>query len=461
MRTKKTSIKYVALLLALALCLSVALTACSEENEEQESSEAETEAPFEPADDKGEESELGLRYSEYKENAALAFKNNSPLDKDSFSYDKADGKVKIVKYTGDESIIVVPDKIDGAEIVEIGAGAFSGGSIRAVYLPDTVKRIEQGAFDNCEGLSTLRLPFVGDGGENNYIGYVFGADEPDENAIALPPSLDMIIVGEGCESIGDEAFKGAKTLSAIVLSENISRIGKLAFYQCLDLVYLECNGVSEIDEYALAYCKSLYSIDISNAQDIAKGALFSCTSLNSISLSFGENDYLGRIFDAASADYNDELVPTSLRKVTVAEGCKSIPARAFYSCQYVTEINLPDSLESVGIRAFYACRSLGRVTIPDNVKEIRDDAFFGCDNLAELTLGKSLEAIGMQAFYGCGALKRVDCPESLKEIGASAFYGCRSLTSVDLGGAGKVGKDAFGGCPELSPIDYSGVTVEE
>ena len=461
MRNKKSLIKYAALLLALALCLGVSLTACSEKNEEQEGSEAETEEPFEPAEDKGEESELYLRYSEYKENVDLAFKSNSPLDKESFSYDKADGKVKIVKYTGDESVIVIPDKIDGATVVEIGAGAFSGGSIRAVYVPDTVEKIAQGTFDNCEGLSTLRLPFVGDGGENNYIGYVFGADEPDENAIALPPSLDMIIIGGGCESIADEAFKGAKTLSAVVLAESVKKIGKLAFYQCVDLVYLECNGVNEIGEYALAYCKSLYSIDVSSAQNIAKGALFSCTSLNSISLSLGENDYLGRIFDAESADYNDELVPGSLRKVTVAEGCKNITDRAFYSCKYITDVYLPDSLESVGIRAFYACRSLGKVTIPDNVKTIRDDAFFGCDNLVELTLGKSLETIGMQAFYGCGALESVDCPESLAEIGASAFYGCKSLVSVDLGGASKVGKDAFGGCPELSPVHYSGVTVEE
>lgn len=459
MKNKTVLIKFATLLLALALCVGISLTACSQENE-QESGEVETDEPFEPVSDNGEGSELGKRYAEYKENATLAFKNNAPMGKDAFTYEITDGKATIVKYIGTESVIVLPEKIDGATVAAIAEGAFSGGAIRAVYVPDSVKTIAQGAFDSCEGLSTLRLPFVGDGCENAFVGYIFGADEPDENSIALPPSLDMIIIGEGCESIADEAFKGAKTLSAVVLPQSVSKIGKMAFYQCLDLVYLSCDGVTEIDEYALAYCKALYSVDLSSTTSVAKGALFSCTAINAITLNLYEDDYLGRIFDAEGVEFNDELVPASLRAVTVAAGCKTIPNMAFYSCKYITEVNLPDSLETIGIRAFYACRSLRAVTIPDNVKMIRDDAFFGCDNLSELTLGGSLEIIGMQAFYGCGALKSVECPESLREIGASAFYGCKSLVSVDLGGTSGVGKDAFGDCPRLSPIDYSGVIVK-
>lgn len=459
MKNKTVLNKFAALLLILALCLSLSLIACSEK-EEQESSEIETDEPFEPVSDNGDGSELGKRYAEYKENAVLAFKNNAPMGKEAFTYEITDGKATIVKYIGSESIIVIPESIDGAAVATIAEGAFSGGAVRAVYVPDSVEKIAQGAFDSCEGLSTLRLPFVGDGGENAFVGYIFGANEPDENAISLPPSLDMIIVGEGLEIVADEAFKGAKTLSAVVLPQSVKKIGKMAFYQCLDLVYLSCDGATEIDEYAFAYCKSLYSVDLSSAATIAKGALFSCTAINSITMSLGEDDYLGRIFGAEGVEFNYELVPASLRKVTVAEGCKTIPNMAFYSCKYITEVNLPDSLEVIGIRAFYACRSLGAATIPDNVKIIRDDAFFGCDNISELALGNSLEIIGMQAFYGCGALKSIECPDSLREIGASAFYGCKSLVSVDLGGTSGVGKDAFGDCPRLSPIDYSGVIVE-
>ncbi len=460
MNNKKILIKSAVLLLSFAMCICLFFAACAEEGGEQESGGHETAEPFEPAVDKGEDDELYIRYDEYKVSAALAFQESPRAGKESFSYEITDGRVKITKYVGNEPVVVIPGMIDGATVTEIAAGAFTGRTVVAVSIPDTVEVIEKGIFVDCDRLETLRLPFIGDGGENDYIGYAFGADEPDENAIALPPSLDMIIVGERCESVSDEAFKGAKTLSAVTLHSNVKKIGKLAFYQCLDLVYVACGGVEEIGEYAFAFCKSLYDIDISSAESVAKGALYSTNSLHSITLKLGENDYLGRIFDAESADFNDELVPPSLRVITVAEGTESIPNQAFYACKYITEVNLPDSLVNVGVRSFYACRSLGEIIIPDNVKTIKDDAFFGCDNLASLTLGNSLETIGMQAFYGCGALVRVECPESLALIKSSAFYGCKSLVSVDLGGTKTVGKDAFGDCPALSPIDYSGVTVE-
>lgn len=460
MKKKFNLIKIAALLLSGLLCLSISLTSCSSEAEGAES-EAATELPFEPATGSGEQGELYQRYVEYKENATLAFSANNPTGKEAFSYEVSDGKAKIVEYIGEESIVVIPEAIDGAPVSEIAAGAFSGSIIRAVYVPDTVEVIAQGAFNGCDRLSTLRLPFIGDGSENQFMGYVFGADEPDKNAVALPASLDMVIIGERCNSVPDEAFKGAKTLSAVVLPDSVTSIGKLAFYQCYDLVYISCNGVNETDEYAFAYCRALYDIDISSAERVAKGALYSCSSLNSITMSLGEDDYIGRIFDATSPEYNDELVPDTLRTVTIAEGCTNIPDMAFYSCKYITKINLPESLEKIGIRAFYACRSLGEITVPDKVKTISDDAFFGCDGLVTLKLGASLEVIGMQAFYGCGAIKSVECPESLREIKASAFYGCKSLVSVSLGGSDKVGRDAFGDCPRLEPIDYSGVSVEE
>ena len=459
----KKKLKFIiisALLLAVLLCVSISLMSCPSESEAEES-ESETETVFEPAIGSGEQGELYDRYVEYKENASLAFSANNPMGKEAFSYEIADGKAKIVKYIGEEAIVVIPEAIDGATVAEIAAGAFSGSIIRAVYIPDTVEIIAQGAFNGCDHLSTLRLPFIGDGNDNQFIGYVFGADEPDKNAVALPASLDMVIIGEKCSSVQDGAFKGAKALSAVVLPDSVTRIGKMAFYQCYDLVYFSCNGVSEIDEYAFAYCRALYNIDISSAQSVAKGALYSCSSLNSIALALGEGDYIGRVFDATSPEYNDELVPDTLRTVTVAEGCTGIPDMAFYSCQYITKINLPDSLEKIGIRSFYACRSLGEITVPDRVKTISDDAFFGCENLVTLKLGASLEVIGMQAFYGCGAIKSVECPQSLKEIKASAFYGCKSLASVSLGGTEKIGRDAFGDCPGLEPIDYSGVSVEE
>ena len=425
MRKNKKTVVSVAIFLLSAL---LTLASCSAPNKgEGETGESETEAVFTPAVDEGEQSALYKRYEEYRENASLAFKNNSPLSGENFEYETVDGGMRITKYVGEDSIIVVPDSIEGLPVREIGKSAFSGGVVRAIYIPDSVQSIAQGAIDICEGLSTLRLPFVGDGKENPYIGYIFGADEPADNAICLPPSLDMVIIGEGCTAIADRAFYRAKILSAIVFEGEIDSLGTLSFYECADLVYITLEkAVGEIGEYAFAYCSSLYFADVSNAKNVGLGAFYMCSKLHTLGVTYGENDFLGRYFGAESFDYNPEFVPDSLRHVKVGEGCEKIPDKAFASCEYITSISLPDTLRTVGIRAFYGCRSLGNIVIPDGVKTIDDDAFFGCDNLKTVEFGSSLESIGMQAFYGCVSLEKADVREGVK-VGSGAFGNCPKL----------------------------------
>ena len=417
---------------------------------------------FKPADDLMGDGDLAKRYTEYLENSELAFKANSPMDAENFEYEITADGVKINSYIGDEGIIVIPEEIDGVAVVCVGAGAFSGGTIRAVYSPDSVTVIEKGAFSKCEGLATLRLPFVGDGEDKAFLGYIFGAESADSNVVNVPPSLDMVIIGDGVTEIKDEAFLGCKTLSAVVLPDSVESIGKFAFYECADLCFVSLGeSVKNIGEYAFAYCSYLYYIDCSMADSIATGAFIYCSRLNGIKLSFADGDYLGRFFGATVADHNKNFVPDSLRRVEVAEGCTVIPDRAFTECYYIMSVTLPETLEFVGVRAFYSCRSLEKIEIPDKTKIIGDDSFFGCDRLGEVSIGDGLEELGMQAFYGCISIESISLPESLKEIKSSTFYNCVSLSEVELGGVKKIGKNAFKKCDGISSLNLNGVDVAD
>ena len=457
MKTKL--IPLLALLLCAAMCVS--LFGCSNASEKEEgTSKPQTPETFEPSVDRGEESELYKRYQEYKENSDLAFKSNTPAPSEDFAYDTSCEGVTIREYVGDEKIIVVPDSIGGVAVTYIEAGAFSDKGIRAIYIPDSIEYMADGLFVGCDTLATLRIPRLGEQKEN-FLGRLFGASTPGENAVKVPPSLDMLIIGEGMTEISDDAFVGCKTLSAIILPDSVQSIGDAAFYECSDLVYVSLgDGVEKIGEYAFAYCRSMYSIDISIATDVGNGAVFACSSLNTIKLTARDGDFLGRIFGAEKPDYNADFVPQSLRCVEIAEGSKTIPDRMFSSCKYITEVILPESLESIGIRAFYACRSLGKIEMT-SVKTVSDDAFFGCDNLVAVELGSSLEALGMQAFFGCRSLKAVVFPKTLTDIEASTFCGCSSLVTVELGGVRRIGRDAFSGCTRLTPVSCDGIEVAE
>jgi hypothetical protein len=421
-----------------------------------QSNEETTAAPvvtddFEPAVDNAADSELAKRYAEYAENAALAFKNTPAAPESDFEYEMTDGGVTVTSYVGESNVIVIPSEIGGMSVTQIADNAFVGASIRAIYIPDTVKTISAGALGGCTALSSLRLPASLGGEGADYLGYVFGADEYAENAITVPTTLDMVIIGEGAVTIPDNYFSGCKTLSVVVLPKTVTKIGEFAFYECRDLVYAELGGsVTEIGEYAFAACENLFSVDFGKAK-LNLGVLYSCGSLNRVKLSL-DGKHLGYVFDAEISDYNAMFVPKSLRTVELYEGETKITAKAFYGCQYLTAVILPQTLEDIGARAFYGCRSLTEMELGDLVATIGDDTFFGCDALRSVSLGKGVVNIGMQAFYGCSSLKEIKIPDKVTEIKPSTFCGCSALEVIDLGNVNKICKDAFLGCSSIESV---------
>ena len=443
------------------LCLSILVSGVASKEEDKGGEANVPEDDFVAVTDKGKDSELYKRYKEYEENSTLAFTGREPTFAEAFEIETNEGRAEIIGYIGDDDIVIIPSKIGENEVKGIRTGAFKDSKVRAVFVPDSVESIGQGAFEGCDDLATLRLPFIGDGGENSFLGYIFGAKSYDENAVKVPALLDMLLLGDGVSSVKENAFRGCKTLSAVILPEDLGEIGKLAFYECADLVYVGMGKVDLLGEYAFAHCTSLFDIDISGAGKVETGVLYSCTALNGITLNLHENDYFGRFFGAEAVEFNSDFVPLSLRRVTVAEGVEIIPDMAFSSCKYLTEVNLPSALRSVGVRAFYSCRSLAAIKLPEGVKSVGDDAFFYCDALAMVELPQSLESLGMQAFYGCESIKKINIPNSLKEIKSSTFYGCSSLESVTLGGTKKIGKDAFGKCDALNPVSCDEVEVAD
>lgn len=367
-------------------------------------------------------------YEKYKKNAEAAFSDLTPTVADEFEYTITESGVRIDKHIGQSEMVIIPSQLDGLDVVKIASEAFyvaeGKSNIRSIYVPDTVRSIDFAAFKECAALQLIRLPFIGDGAENTHFGYVFGADKYDKNALNIPTSLEMVVIGEGEKIVADRAFYGVKSVEAIILL-GAQSIGKFAFYECDQLCYVGLPETLEsIGDYAFSTCQALAKIELpGSVKSVGLGAFYLCNSMCDMTLSVigdgNKNTHVGYIFGAKTADWNEDFVPASLRRITLLDTCIRIENKAFANCKSLVEINFSDKLEFIGIRSFVNCRSLAAIDCPASLKTISGDAFFGCDNLASLTI-KGATKIEAQAFFGCEKLINKSISASA-EIADNAF----------------------------------------
>ena len=103
--------------------------------------------------------------------------------------------------------------------------------------------------------------------------------------------------------------------------------------------------------------------------------------------------------------------------------------RTFSTLVIPSEIN-GENVISIGEDAFYCCDSLTSVEIPNSVTSIGDSAFSCCYNLKNITIGDSVTSIGNNAFEYCYSLTSVEIPNSVTSIGSDAFEYCYSLVEI-------------------------------
>ena len=106
--------------------------------------------------------------------------------------------------------------------------------------------------------------------------------------------------------------------------------------------------------------------------------------------------------------------------------------RAFYGCESLTSISIPDGVKTIGSYAFSRCIALESITIPDGVKTIGSYAFSRCIALVSVTIPSGVTMIGDSAFYECISLTSISIPDGVKTIGSYAFYNCGRLKSITI-----------------------------
>jgi len=119
--------------------------------------------------------------------------------------------------------------------------------------------------------------------------------------------------------------------------------------------------------------------------------------------------------------------------------------KAFYKCEGITSISIPNSITYIDVNAFRGCTGLTKVNIPGSVGIIDDYAFTCCHNLNTVTINDGTKTIGNYAFLACKSLSSIDIPVSVTKIGSEAFGGAQ-INHNDYG------YGSYEGCDNLTKV---------
>ena len=121
----------------------------------------------------------------------------------------------------------------------------------------------------------------------------------------------------------------------------------------------------------------------------------------------------------------------------------------------ITNCVINNSCKIIGGSAFSNCSSLTTISIPNSVTNINTGAFSACSRLNSVSLSNNLSNIGDNAFGRCGALNSITIPNSVTIIGNYAFSDCGNLKTISIPNSViSIGDYIFYGSKNLQYTEY-------
>lgn len=259
-----------------------------------------------------------------------------------------DDHAELIAYEGTDTALTIPAQAGGKPLTVIGSQVFyNSEALESVTMPDTVTRVEHGAFLLCKNLSQVQL-------------------------------------SSALEVLSTDAFRGCTALSEIALPEGLKTIGVYAF------------GATALTEIMIP----------ASVTDIRPGAFSDNVNLTRITV--GEGSPYTVKEDVLFTEDETRLVcyPAGLDAATYAipAGVKEIADYAFVGNEHLTGVTYPESLTEIGEFSFYDTRYLtDAYEFPDALTRIGAGAFYQVhtnreEDIGRIRIGAQVAAIGKDAF---------------------------------------------------------------
>lgn len=140
-------------------------------------------------------------------------------------------------------------------------------------------------------------------------------------------------------------------------------------------------------------------------------------------------------------------------EIILPQNVKKIEKSAFERTTGLNRIDIP-SITYIGVNAFYQCENLKEITIPESVTKIGDQAFYGCKSLRKVDIGNNVTEIGIACFSECSSLTSITLPNKLTEIPDNFLDGTAINQIIIPSSIGIISRGAFQRCTQLVKITF-------
>ena len=274
-----------------------------------------------------------------------------------------DSEVKITKYIGDDTNVVIPEMILGCPVTSFGYGdkVFNGNKkITSIEFKPKIKEF------------------------------------PDALCFELP------------------------NLETVTLHEGVETIGSAAFWHCVNLKNINIpSTVKHIQADVFCGCKSLTSVTLPDGIESIGGRCFESSGITEIDLSNVKTGY------NTNAIKDTFAWCEKLESVKLSASVAIIPERMFIGCTALKNVEIPSGVTEIEKRAFDSCKSLENIILPSTLKTI-GNAAFASTALKEIVIPYGTETIyGTNATFGnCKNLEAIYVPETVKKIYLDIVINC-------------------------------------
>ena len=337
--------------------------------------------------------------------SAFAAEEDNAIASGDYTYILRGNDAQIIKYTGDDTEVKVPETIDGHKVIKVG---FDLASTESYY---SSRNDEWTSYDSKLGK--------------------YGFAKKDVVSVTIPDSVNEL--GVGC-------FYHCKKLKSVTLSKNLTFIPQYAFSGCESLASIKLpDSVKEI-------CDASFNKTNIKSLKLPKNlSYFNNDAFNKSPLKKFTVDKDNKTYSAKDGVLYNKKKTTLIfypkykknKKFTIPKGVTRVKNSAVKNNEYLEKITVSKNVKSIGSNAFEGCKYLLSVTFKNRkALTLNKECFYRCNNLSKVKFSaKAKTTICMNAFSKCKMLNEVYLPKKviIKKFGLGYVYVTYNINLEDYG----------------------------